>query len=254
MNLRILKSLWQQVLNYRPNISDIPIALQGIGVVVLFGKVFYDSYVAMAILSPLSLFWFFYQKKILKRRACRLLGIQFKDAIASVLTNLKAGYSVENAFKEATRDIELLYGKKSLICDHLHRILKGLKNNIPLEKLLYNFGVESENKDILEFAIVFSVAKRTGGNLTEIISRTISVISRKIEVEKEIEVLVSAKRMEARIMNGVPFFIIFYIGLTSKGFFDPLYHNLFGIVLMTICMLVYLAAYLLSEKIINIVV
>ena len=128
------------------------------------------------------------------------------------------------------------------------------KNNIPLEKLLYNFGVESENKDILEFAIVFSVAKRTGGNLTEIISRTISVISRKIEVEKEIEVLVSAKRMEARIMNGVPFFIIFYIGLTSKGFFNPLYHNPFGIVLMTICMLVYLAAYLLSEKIINIVV
>ena len=106
----------------------------------------------------------------------------------------------------------------------------------------------------MEFAIVFSVAKRTGGNLTEIISRTISVISRKIEVEKEIEVLVSAKRMEARIMNGVPFFIIFYIGLTSKGFFDPLYHNPFGIVLMTICMLVYLAAYLLSEKIINIVV
>ncbi|SFQ21653.1 tight adherence protein B [Butyrivibrio proteoclasticus] len=254
MNLKILKSSWQQALSYRPDISDIPIALRGIGIVVLFGKVFYDSYLAMAILSPLAFFWFFYQKKVLKERTRRLLGIQFKDAIASVLTNLKAGYSVENAFKEATKDIELLYGKKSLICNHLHRILKGLKNNIPLEKLLYNFGVESGNKDILEFAVVFAAAKRSGGNLTDIISRTISVISRKIEVEKEIEVLVSSKRMEARIMKGVPFFIIFYISLTSKGFFAPLYHNLFGIILMTICMIAYLAAYLLSEKIINIVV
>ena len=183
-----------------------------------------------------------------------LLGIQFKDAIASVLTNLKAGYSVENAFKEAMKDMELLYGKQSMICLHLYKITKGLKNNISLEKLLSNFGNESENKDIQEFAQVFAVAKRSGGNLTDIIGRTIAVISQKIEVEQEIEVLISAKRMEARIMNCVPFFIILYINLTSRGFFDPLYHNVFGIILMTICMSVYIAAYLLSEKIINIAI
>ncbi len=241
-------------MNYRPSLSDMPIFLQGLGIAALFGKVFYDSFLAILILSPVAIPWFFYQKKNYKERACRLVGIQFKDAISSVLTNLKAGYSVENAFSEATRDMELLYGKQSLICGHLYKILKGLRNNIPLEKLLFNFGRESENKDIQEFALVFSVAKRSGGNLTEIISRTIAVISQKMDVEKEIEVLISAKRMEARIMNLVPFFIIIYIGLTSRGFFDPLYHNIFGIVLMTICMTVYIAAYLLSEKIINIAI
>ena len=254
MNLKTLKNFWQQVLDYQPDTGDIPVLLQSIGIAVLFGKVFYDSYIAMAALLPLSAWWFIHQKRTLKDRRIRLLGIQFKDVIAAVLTNLKAGYSVENAFREAAKDIELLYGKASPICDHLHIILKGLKNNIPLEKLLYSFGTESGNKDIMEFAVVFAVAKRSGGNLTEIIARTISVISRKMEVEKEIEVLVSAKRMEARIMNCVPFFIIFYINLTSRGFFEPLYHNAFGIILMTICMIVYIAAYLLSEKIVNIVV
>jgi len=53
-------------------------------------------------------------------------------------------------------------------------------------------------------------------------------------------------------MNVVPFFIIFYISLTSKGFFDVLYHNPVGILIMTICMAVYLAAFLLSEKIVEI--
>ena len=53
-------------------------------------------------------------------------------------------------------------------------------------------------------------------------------------------------------MNMVPFFIIFYISISSPGFFDVLYHNPFGIVLMSICMVVYMAAYLMSEKIVNI--
>ncbi len=181
-----------------------------------------------------------------------MVGIQFKDAIAAVLTNLKAGYSVENAFKEAGKDMELLYGPKSPIYRHFEKISKGLKNNIPMEKLLYAFGKDSANTDIQEFAGVFAVAKRSGGNMTEIIERTILVISKKLEVEKEMDVLVSAKRMEARIMNFVPFFIIFYIDLTSRGFFDPLYHNVFGIILMTLCMAVYIAAYLMSEKIVSI--
>ena len=106
--------------------------------------------------------------------------------------------------------------------------------------------------DIQDFAEVFAVAKRSGGNMTEIIGRTITVISQKMDVEKEIDVLISAKRMEARIMNMVPFFIIFYISLTSPGFFTPMYHNVFGVILMTVCMGFYAFAYLLSERIVNI--
>ncbi len=215
---------------------------------------FYDSVIAIVILLPLIIPWFIHSKKMEKLRVSRIVGIQFRDAIASVLTSLKAGYSIENAFREAGRDIDLLYGKKSHISHYLNKLYKGLKNNVPLEKLLMDFGKESANADIEEFAGVFAIAKRSGGNMTEIIDRTIAVISRKMDVEKEIEVLISAKRLEARIMNFVPFFIIFYISITSPGFFGPLYHNLPGIILMTVCMLVYFGAYLLSEKIVNITI
>ena len=182
----------------------------------------------------------------------RLVGIQFRDAISSVLTCLKAGYSAENAFIEACHDMEMLYGKKSLICSALIRLKKGLKNNVPIEKLIYKMGKDTGNPDIMDFAEVFAVAKKSGGNMTQIIGRTITVISEKMDVEKEIDVLISAKRMEARIMNLVPFFIIFYISLTSFGFFDPLYHNLFGIIFMTVCAGLYITAYLMSERIVNI--
>lgn len=252
MNLNQLKNLWQQALSFHPGIDDIPILLQAVAIALAFGRLFYDSWIAVGLFLPVILPWFVYQKKRQQERLRRLLGIQFRDAISSVLTNLRAGYSPENAFMEAEHDMELLYGKRSPICSELSKIKKGIKNNIPLEKLLLKLGNESRNPDIQDFAEVFAVAKRSGGNMTKIIQRTITVISQKMDVEKEIDVLISAKRTEARIMNMVPFFIIAYISLTSPGFFSPLYHNVFGIAVMSVCMVFYAGAYFLSERIVNI--
>ncbi len=252
MNLRTLKSLWQQVLHYRPKKSDLVFLLQGVGIAVMFGRLFFDSWLAVLMISPIAIPWTLLQRKNESIRKCRQIGIQFKDAIFSVLTSLKAGFSIENSFLEARRDMDLLYGKNSDISFYLSRISKGLKNSVPLEKLIFGMGKETGNSDIQDFALVFAVAKRSGGNMTEIIDRTICVISGKLEVEKEIDVLISAKRLEAKIMNMVPFFIIFYISITSPGFFDALYHNFFGIILMTVCMVIYCISYVLSEKIVNI--
>ena len=179
-------------------------------------------------------------------------AVQFKDTILSVSANQKAGYSIENAFHQAYEDMELLYGKESMICKELYIIVAGLKNNVPIESLLYDFGKRSGVEDIIEFSQVFAVAKRSGGNLTEIIERSASVIEDKIETEKEIEVVISARQMEQRIMNVVPFGILLYISAASKGFFDVLYKNAAGVVIMSVCMVIYVGAVFLSGKITDI--
>ena len=61
--------------------------------------------------------------------------------------------------------------------------------------------------------------------------------------------MVHGKRLENKVMCIVPFFILLYMDITSKGYFDILYHNLPGIIIMTICMAVYIMAYLMAEKI-----
>lgn len=220
-----------------------------IGVIAYF---FYQSAWVCIFLSPLFVFFLKEKKRDLAKKRRQELNMQFKDAVLSVSASQKAGYSVENAFREAYRDMEMLYGRESHICRELTYIAKGLDNNIVLEKLLYDFGFRSHLPDILQFADVFFIAKRNGGNMTEILSGTADLIGQKIAVDKEIEVLVSSKKMEQRIMNVVPFFIIFYINLTSKGFFDVLYHNLIGILVMTTCLLVYLAAFMISRKLVEI--
>lgn len=55
--------------------------------------------------------------------------------------------------------------------------------------------------------------------------------------------------MELGIMKIMPFGILLYIDMGNPGYFDSLYHNLTGAVIMTGCLGVYLGAYLLGERI-----
>lgn len=227
-------------------------SLQGGLVVGCIAYFFYRSVLACVFLLPVFVFFLQEKRRELAKKRRQELSMQFKDMILSVSANQKAGYSVENAIREAYRDMLMLYGKDSYICKELSFIMKGLDNNVVLEKLLYNLGVRSRVPDILQFADVFLIAKRNGGNMTEILAETASTMEQKVEVDREIQVLISSKQMEQKIMNVVPFLIIFYISITSKGFFDVLYHNLAGIVIMTICLIIYFIAFRMSRQIVEI--
>ena len=239
--------------NYRFSIKEgIWYSVQGVVVVGCISYFFYRSVWACVFLLPVF-FWFIKEKrKELAKKRKQELSMQFKDMILSLAANQKAGYSVENAIREAYKDMLMLYGEDSCICKELSLIRKGLDNNVVLEKLLYSLGVRSHVPDILQFAEVFLIAKRNGGNMTEILAETASTMEQKIEVDREIQVLISSNQMEQKIMNVVPFLIIFYISITSKGFFDVLYHNLAGIVIMTICLIIYFVAFRMSRQIVEI--
>ena len=226
--------------------------LEGLLILFLVAMIFYRSVIAVLFMLPLLLPICRRSAMRHKERRSRELVSQFKEMTGSLLTAMKAGYSSENAMREALEEMEFLFGPRAPICRELILIRGGLDNHIPLENLLETFADRSGVEEIREFADVFAIAKRSGGNMTEILSRTIRVIQNRIEVENEINVLLSAKKMEQKIMDIVPFVIILYIGTTSRGFFDVLYHNAAGILIMSVCLTVYIAAYLLSEKIVQI--
>lgn len=226
--------------------------LEGAFLVAMIGYFFYRSWLACICLLPVFVLFMKEKKKELAKKRRQELSLQFKDLALALSTNVKAGYSIENALRESFRDVELLYGADSLICQEVRHMLRGLENNVILERLLYDLGIRSHVSDIMQFADVFLIAKRSGGNLTEILEKTAAVIEQKIETDKEIQLMISSKKMEQKIMNMVPFLIIFYIQTTSKGFFDVLYHNIVGIAVMTVCLLFYGAAYLFSKRIVEI--
>lgn len=226
--------------------------IAGIGLCGLISYAFYRSVFAFIVLSPGILLFIKQKKKELIKRRKLEMTMEFKDAIQAVSAALGAGYSIENAFVESYKDIRKLYGKKAIMVMEFESISRRLSSNETLESILRDIAERSGVEDIRDFTDIFVTAKRSGGDLSAIIRRTAMHISEKIEVKRDIETVMSAKKMEQNIMNIVPLFIILYLGVSSSNFLNILYHNALGIMVMTLCLVTYVIAYFISLKILNI--
>ena len=228
------------------------VLIKGLGILAFIEILFYNSLIAVLVGSP---FLFFYCKSEiakLKIKKSEKLADHFKEALSAVVVALRAGYSVENAFVEAYKDLAYRFGEKDVMVSELLLINRQVKNNTPMEQLLGKFAQNTGSSDIKDFAEIFKIAKRSGGDMGEIMEHTISIITRRMEIKEEIRMLTAAKKYEQKIMNLVPMGIIFYIRMTNPGYFDSLYHNTAGIVIMTAALCIYAVAYYMSEKILAI--
>ena len=226
--------------------------LKGISIAAAVAYSFYNSFIAFFLLFPLVYVYVLREcQECLKKKKIQS-GVQFADGLSSVSAALFAGYSVENAFKEAKKELELLYGKDCELASEFGIITKKIEMNKTVEDALEEFAKKSENEDIITFSEVFRFAKRSGGDLISIVKTAADNIRDKQNVKRDIEILVSAKRFEQKIMNIIPFAIILYLNLTMPDMLKPLYHNLFGICVMSAALICYMAAVFMSEKIADI--
>lgn len=225
-----------------------PVIIGSVKSFILF-FLFYKSFVLSFILALIygSINIKTYEKRRIEEWRWQM-DLEFREVMTGISSALNAGYSVENSFKEAKMDLLLLYGNNSVMVKELDIINSKLMLNQPLENVLMEFARRCEVEDINNFAEVFQTAKRTGGNLIDIARSSADKISNKIETSREIRTMVSGKRMEGRIMALMPLAIIIYFWISSPGFLDCLYAPA-GRPIMTVLLIIYVAAYKWSERI-----
>jgi tight adherence protein B len=226
--------------------------LEGFVVALILGSIFYKSVIGNILLCPLIFPYYKRKRKELINKRKWQLNIEFRDGINSLSAALSAGYSAEQAFIEAVKDLRHIYPGGAMIIKEFTYLINQIQMNITVEKALSDFGERSRIEDIISFAEVFSTAKRTGGDIIQIIKTTGSLISDRLEIKREVITLIAAKKFEATIMKLVPAGILCYLWVTSPGLLDPLYHNLFGAIVMTVLLGIYLITYCVIDKIIAI--
>ena len=214
---------------------------------------FYRSVLIFLLMLPAACIAFpLSRRETLRKKRQWELQLQFKEAIWLLSGYLSAGLSVENAFGETVPELVRLYGEKGMITSEFRTIVRGIRLNKAPEPLLLDFGERSGVPDIRNFAEVFGIARKSGGNMQEIIERATSVIRDKTAVTEEIRSMTASRRYEQNIMNVLPFVLIAYIRLTSRGYLDVMYETFAGRAVMTVCLGLLGAAYLLSARILEI--
>lgn len=213
---------------------------------------FFESYAAFFLLLP-GLAWFLRERKnTLRKLRMERIRRQFLDGILLMSASLQAGYSAENAVREAVRELVKVYEPNDIIVREFRLIGARLAVSRSLEELFLDFGRRSAVEDIISFAEVLATAKRSGGDLLAVIRNTVLCIRQKQETLQEIETSLSGKIMEQNIMSMIPILILAYIKLSSPEFLETMYGNITGISVMTICLLIYIAAYFWGRKIVRI--
>ena len=82
---------------------------------VFVAYMFYSSVIGILMMIPYGFYYVNNKKKELIKKRKWQLNLEFKDALISISSALNAGYSIENAFEEACKDLKLMYTEDALI-------------------------------------------------------------------------------------------------------------------------------------------
>ena len=131
MNWKTGRNSWKQDIRKYEYAMGI---LKATAAVAVMLYVFYDSLIPAPLLVPVWLIYIRDWQIDLSRKKEHELRLQFRDSIQVMASALKAGYSVENAIREAGRELSPAYPEGASEKKEFPRIVRQMDLNIPAEE------------------------------------------------------------------------------------------------------------------------
>lgn len=191
------------------------------------------------------------RKRQLIEKNKKQLTSQFRDLLSGLTTAVGTGANVMDSFISVREDLKMQYDEDAYILQELNLIIDGVHNNLTVEELLYDFGVRSGIDDIKDFAEVFKITYRKGGNFQEIIRNTNEILGDKLEINEEIETTVSGNKMEQKMMIAMPIILVTLIKMISVDFAAN-FVTPAGIAATTVAVIMFVASYFVARKMLDI--
>ena len=151
-------------------------------------------------------------------------------------------------FTEAVSDYRQIHGKDELYAI-LYSAVNGFRLNLSTSTVLADMAVRLNVEDAYLFAGSVSICESAGGNLIAVTRKTADLLGGKIKIIREINIILSGKRMEQKIITIMPLFLIGLLSIVSESYLAPIYETTAGRVVMSAAGLLFLAEWVLCKKI-----
>lgn len=213
---------------------------------------FYHSPWGGIVCSPILYLYYRNWKKECIQKKEQEFRIQFGEALQTLVTALNIGYSIENAIRAVPKEVKPLLGKDAVIIREFSYMIRQLDMNVTAEKAFHEFAERVKSEELWNFVTVFTILKRSGGDMIHVLRGTIGQIVVGMEVKREIETMIAAKKMEFKVMTMIPLGIIVYMKVSFPEFMSVLYKSTGGIIVMTGCLFLYIGAWYLGKRMLEI--
>ena len=221
----------------------------GFSVLFIFYKIMPLSIFGGGIIGIINIF--VAAQNAIKKRKFKL-RTQFFDLLEAMSVALRAGSPLYKSLVSSKDDLALLYAKDSDIIVELDIIIERFNNAMPLSKSFSDLAERSGLEDIASFASIYAAIEGKSGRADEIVRDTQQIISDKMEIEMEIETLMTAAKSEVNIMIFMPLVILGIIGYAGAGFMDSIYTTTGGRVVSTGGLIVFIISVILARKFSNV--
>ena len=181
--------------------------------------------------------------RFLKRRRLERFNEQLEDALTSMSSALKAGFSINQAIEVVADE------NKQPISFEFRLLLQEIRLGVPLERALMNMEkrVESEDFELVSTAII--TARQTGGELTLILERLASVIRERLRISGKLKALTAQGKLQAYLIGAMPFLLLFALTYVAPAMMNNFFNSIVGILIIIGAFIFVVIGFLVIRKI-----
>jgi tight adherence protein B len=107
-------------------------------------------------------------------------------------------------------------------------VFKRLNLGLPMRNALLQLLDRVPSADLRVLVTAIMVQKDTGGNLVEILERTVFVIRERLRIQGEIRVETAQGRLTGWILTALPVVMMLLLNLVNPGYSSILFHDELG--------------------------
>lgn len=190
-----------------------------------------------------------YRDHCLKKQKRQLL-MQFKDMLESINNSYAAGRNTRDAFLSAYDDMKRQHGSSADIVKEIRIINTGMESGFNVEEMLNDFADRSELDDVRNFADVFEICNRSGGDLKKVVSETYDMIRDKIDIEIDINTTIAGGKTELNIMAALPLLVVFMTNMTMSS--DSGGAGILNFIIKIVALAIIAGSYAMGRKMVKI--
>lgn len=151
---------------------------------------------------------------------------QLEDALTSMSSALKAGFSINQALEVVADE------NKQPISVEFSLLVQEIRLGVPLDQALYNMEkrIESDDFELVSTAII--TARQTGGELTAILERLASVIRERLRINGRLRALTAQGKLQAYLIGAMPFLLLFALNMVAPKMMNTFFNSIVGVLII----------------------
>ena len=182
----------------------------------------------------------------LNARYVRKFDEQLTDALGTMSNALRAGFSIAQAF-ESVAEADL-----HPISDEFALLLQQMRVGMSFDDALASMEKRVPSDDLSLVVTAIDIARKTGGNLTEIFDSISNTIRGRMRVERKVRTLTAQGRLQGLVVSLMPLILCVIMTMMKPKLMIPFLTSLNGIICLLVASVMVFLGWLIIRKIVTI--